>query len=342
MAEADAPEAPMNDDAAVEAILSLDGPAPNEAAIPKTVPGVDDAPADALAPVEELADGEAPDEDSGDEEVDLEAVPAASAPISAPEWWDAEAKAAFLAIPSTPAAREYAQRVQQFVAEAEAKREAVTQRVKAEAAAVQKSHGEQLKVMNSALERLNGAVPGEVEQFERDYGDIVWSKMPEWAEKNPAEAAKFFATYNARKESVGRLIHAKAEAQKVASDAFVVEQTARLRQIAPELAGSSSDLKALGDYAVKTGFAEAIKQASGDELVILNKARLWDEAQAKAAASAKNQRPGNPNPPPRSVKPVAAQATGTHAQRTYAQAKEKAMKTGDDDAAVAAILAGGF
>jgi hypothetical protein len=298
-------EGPLKDQDAVEAIQNLD----------ETPDGGDDTPV-----------AEAPDEEGaeGDDDAD----------IAAPQWWDAEAKSAFNDIPNSPAARDYARKVQQYVAEAEAKREAVTQRLKAES----KGHSEALR---GALDALNGAAPGEIDQFHRDYHDIDWGQMPNWAQENPAEAASFFAQYHARRGRVEQLMQARAAAEQAAHHAFAREQGERLQRIAPELAGNVEHLKALGDYARGTGLhPEAMKQASADELVILNKARLWDDAQAKAAAAAKNADPRTGAP--KIVKPVAAQVSGTHAQRTYAAARDKAFKSRNDDDAVAAILAGGF
>jgi hypothetical protein len=308
-------EAPLNDQDAVAAIQTL--PDQNQ---PDPSEDDQDMPPD---------DPDTDDQDDGDQDDDEDAPQ-----IAAPPWWDAEAKTAFNDIPNTPAARDYARKIQQYVAEAEAKREAVTQRVKADA----KSH---IDAVRGALSTLNAGQPGEIDQFHRDYGDVDWAKMPQWAQQNPAEAASFFAQYHARRGRVEQLHHARAVAEHVAKQAFGREQSARLQQIAPELAGNADHLRALGDYARGTGLhPEAMKQASADELVILNKARLWDEAQAKAAAATKRPKPASGGG--KTVRPVAAQVSGTHAQRTYAAARDRAFKSRNDDDAVAAILAGGF
>ena len=284
-------------------------------------------------PGDEAQDVEAPEEaDDGDDDQDDDGQ------VAAPHWWDAEAKSAFADIPNTPAARDYARKMQQYVAEAEAKREAVTQRMKADA----RGH---IDAVKGVMATLHGAAPGEIDQFHKDYGDIDWAQMPQWAQDNPAEAGSFFAQYNARRSRVEQLHHARAVAEHVANEAFAREQGARLHEIAPDLAQNPEHLRALGDYARNTGLpAEAMKQASADHLVILNKARLWDEAQARTKAAVTNPK-AQVSPQVTSgktVKPVAAQLSGTHAQRTYAAAKDKALKSRNDDDAVAAILAGGF
>jgi hypothetical protein len=305
-------EAPLKDTDAVEAIQNL----PDSSEDDQDTQPLDDPDTD--------------DQDDGDpDDGDDDGAPQ----IVAPQWWDAEAKQAFNDIPNTPAARDYARKIQQYVAEAEAKREAVTQRLKADA----KGH---IDAVRGALSTLNAGQPGEVDQFHRDYGDIDWGKMPQWAQDNPAEAGSFFAQYHARRGRVEQLLQARAVAEHAAHHAFGREQSARLQQIAPDLAGNALHLRALGDYARGTGLhPQAMKHASADELVILNKARLWDEAQAKAAAATK---PKPPSGSGKTVRPVAAQVSGTHAQRTYAAAKDRAFKSRNDDDAVAAILAGGF
>jgi len=311
-------EAPLKDQDAVEAIQKLNG-------APETGDDDQETP---VADVPE--DDDAPDEDEagdGDE-------------IAAPQWWDAEAKQAFNDIPNSPAARDYARKIQQYVAEAEAKREMVTQRMKAEAAEAHKVARGHIEAARGAIGVLHEAAPGEIEHFHHDYHDVDWAQMPRWAQENPAEAGAWFAEYNARRGRVEQLLHAKAVAEHAAHDAFGRDQAQRLREIAPELAHNEEHLRALGDYARGTGLpAEAMKQASADELVILNKARLWDEAQAKAAAAAKNPRAVAPV---KSIRPVAAQPSGTHAQSRYAAARDRALKSRNDDDAVAAILAGGF
>jgi hypothetical protein len=304
-------EAPLKENDAVEAVENL--------------PDSDEDAQDTQPPQDEADDDD--DQDGDDQDDDDDA-------INAPHWWDAEAKQAFNDIPNTPAARDYARKIQQYVAEAEAKREAVTQRMKADA----KGHGDALR---SALSSLNGEAPGEIDQFHKDYGDIDWAQMPQWAQDNPAEAASFFAEYHGRRGRVEQMLHAKAVAEHVANDAFGREQGARLHEIAPDLAQNPDHLRALGEYARNSGLpAEAMKQASADHLVILNKARLWDEAQARAAAATRTPKPQTGGQ--KTVRPVAAQVSGTHAQRTYASAKDRAFKSRNDDDAVAAILAGGF
>ncbi len=309
-------EAPLKDQDAVEAIQNLSGPS-------------EDDDQDTLSP-DDADDDDGQDGDADDDDA-----------IQAPHWWDAEAKQAFNDIPNTPAARDYARKIQQYVAEAEAKREAVTQRTKAQAAEAHQTAKGHIDAVRGVLATLNGAQPGEIDQFHNDYGDIDWAKMPRWAQENPAEAGQFFAQYNARRGRVEQLQTARAAAERASNEAFAREQGARLHQIAPELARNSDHLRALGEYARGTGLhPEAMKQASADELVILNKARLWDEAQAKAAAATKT--PKAPSGAPKTVRPVAAQVSGTHAQRTYAAARDRAFKSRNDDDAVAAILAGGF
>ncbi len=330
---AEASDAPLTEDTAVAAILAMDDP---------TAGGEQPAPE---AEAEEIiADGDEAEveiDPDAEVEVDPEAdpEPPTAVKVEAPQWWDAEAKAAFEAIPNTPAAREYAQKIQQYVVEAEAKREAITARAKD----TERAAAAQLQTMKAVTERLEKAQPAAVEQFERDYGDINWSLMPAWAKANPAAATEFFAEFNARKAAVEEQVRVTAEAAKLATDTFAHEQSARLAEIAPTLAQSHESLVALGEYALKTGLpAEALNRATAEELNILNKARLWDAAQAKAKAAAGATTPRTSAPPPKTVKPVAAQVSGTHAQRTYAQAKDRVMKSRSDDDAVAAILAGGF
>jgi hypothetical protein len=329
MAEADS-TAPLSIDDAVALMIAepdqeaeaADTPAEGEEAAPEAT----DEPAEAVEGEEQAEEAE----DDADDDGETEEVNA-----NAPFWWDAEAKAHFNTIPRN--AKTWAMETQRIVAEQEAKREAVVQKAKSEARDRAEAANREIEAVRGVLSRLDGAAPGEIAQFEQDYKDVDWNALPKWAEENPEAANQWLAQYNARRAKVERLIDARAEAEKLESESFARQQAERLREIAPDIA-TDPVLRALGDYLPKTGIpAEAMKNATAEELVILNKARLYDEMQSKAAVAAKSPKV-KASPPTKPVKPVAAPVTGTFKQRQALEAVDRVKKTGSMDDAVDAIM----
>lgn len=303
-------------------VEAMDGPAPDEGkpAAQKAAPAVeteefDDAPelgADAEADALEPED---------DDDQDPEGVSA----VDAPEWWDAEAKAHFADL--TPEA-------QAVVRDQESKREAVVQKVKAQAAEVAALAKQDVHTAKALAERLAAALPDQRQQFDAYYGDIDWQA---YADQDPGAAQKDWFAYQEGLRYFDTAETAKAEAEALARQNFMREQGQRLHEIAPELAGSPETIKALVEYLPKTGLpAEAIMQASAEELVILNESRLYRAMMAKAAA--KTTTPPQKSTVPARVPPQGAARTAQPAKQREAQALHNRLsQTRDKDTAAKLI-----
>ena len=79
--------------------------------------------------------------------------------------------------------------------------------------------------------------------------------------------------------------------------------------------------------------------ATADELLILNKARLWDESQAKARAAAQAAKTVPNKPPVKVVAPVAAASPVNSQQREIQRLENRLAQTKSIDDAVALMEA---
>lgn len=262
----DTPSDPMAD--ALAFVDAMDTPpAPVEAKAPPVVE--QEAEAVEETPVEGAeAEVEAPEPVEGDEDT-AEAV----APVEAPQWWDAEHKAVFATLsPEQQAA----------VKANEDKREVVVQKEKAAAIEARKAAAVEIDSAKALAETLSNILPDQRKQFEDYYGNIDWQA---YLRQNPTQANADYITYQEGLKQFDKAEQARAAAQKLAHESFVREQSTRLSEIAPDLIKNPDNIKALADYAQKTGIpAAALSMASADEWVILNKAKLYDDMMAKAAA----------------------------------------------------------
>jgi hypothetical protein len=322
----------MSLDAAAAMVDAMINPAPEPAAETPKEPAAApvEAPAEEIAPEPAEAEAEAVEGAEDDEEA-VEAVE----PVEAPQWYDADAKAAFTKLPPD---------MQAIVRAQEDKREAVVQKEKTAAIEARKAAAAEVESVRQIAAKLDGIVPDKMAAFEAKYKDIDWNAFPDWARVNPAEANTFLAEYNAEKIALEKMMTAQAEATRVAQASFAREQAARLAEIAPDLIKTPENLKALGDYAVKNGVkSEDLMFAEADHLVILNKARLYDDMMAKAAAKPITP-PVAKTTAPAKIAPQGAsgRSTGTSQQREVTQLRNRLAQTRDIDTAANLISKLGF
>lgn len=293
-------------DAAAALVDAMDSPvSETEAAPVAEAPEEDETQDTEIAADTGEAEAEPAEAVESGEEEEAEALE----PVEAPQWWDAEHKAIFASL--TPA--------QQAAVKAnEDKREAVVQKVKTEATEARKAALAEIEAVRVAVTKLDQVVPDKLAEFEAKYKDIDWNAIPQWAEQNPEAANAFLAKYNAERVAIEKLTTAQAEATKLAQQSFAREQAARLQEIAPDLVKNPENLKALGEYAVKNGVkSEDLNFADAEHLVILNKARLYDDMMAKAAAT-----PQASATPPKQARPVRVPPQGQAAPSSTSQQRE--------------------
>lgn len=318
-------------DAAAAMVTAMDSPVPVVAAKePEPPQEASDASVeqDALAEGAE-AEADALEAGENDDEQEAEAVPA----VEAPQWWDSEDKAVFAGL--TP-------EQQAVIRKQEDKREAVTQKEKSQAIEARKvalAAAEKAKVV---VDQLEAVLPDRMAAFQAKYAEIDQIDWDAWNVSDPVAANRYMAQYNSDRLTLERTFAAKAEAGRVAQETFVREQSARLAEIAPEIAQSPENLKAIGDYAVKHGVtSEDLTFAEASHMVILNKARLYDELMAKAAA--KPATPPMQKPTPAKVPPQGQpRPASTSQQRVAQEAKNRFAQTRSIDDAASLIAKLGF
>ncbi len=252
--------------------------------------------------------------------------------IEVPRWWDKDAQAHFADLPPE---------AQAIVRAQEDKREAVVQKEKAYAQDARRAAMAEVDRVRAASERIGGILPDRLSRFQSEYGDIDWEQMPQWAADNPDDYHQWMAVYSAERLALENTLHAKAEADAVAQDAFAREQATRFAEIAPDLIGNPDSLRALGHYAQRTGIpAEAYRMASADELVILNKARLYDDMMAKAAARSPSAQ--SKNTPARIAPQGGVRPAGTSQQRAVQETRNRLAQTRSIDDAASLISKLGY
>lgn len=299
-------------------------PAPEpvaEAETPEELPDTtgDDA-IEAQEPGESVDEGEQdPGEDEADE-VEAEAV-------DAPQWWDADAKGKFGDLPPD---------VQAIVRAQEDKREAITQKAKQEAAAERQNAAQEAAGFKLLAERLSQTLPKAEKAFQSRWDGMTPELWSELAQADPQEAFRLKLEHDADMAELSRVRATEQEATHIAQQTHFAEQRRILTEKAPELAKDPEALRELGNYIVQSGIPpEAISQATADELIIVNKARLWDLAQSKAETAASAPKPKAPTPPQKAVAPTARVATVPQKQRQTNALTNRFNQTGSQGDLVA-------
>jgi hypothetical protein len=253
-----------------------------------------DTTGDNAIEAEQPGDGVDEGQEPGEEET--EAVEAD--PVDAPQWWDAEAKGKFGDLPPD---------VQAIVRAQEDKREAITQKAKQEAAEARKQASQEAEGFRSLAERLSQTLPKAEQAFQSRWEGMTPQLWSELAQADPQEAFRLKLEFDTEMAELATVRATEQQATKIAQEAHFAEQRRILTEKAPELAKDPETLRELGNYIVQSGIPpEAISQATADELIIVNKARLWDLAQAKAEKSAAAPKTKQPTPAPqKAVAPTA-------------------------------------
>lgn len=285
-------------------------------------------------PGESVGEAEEPGDDAGEAEeasAEEEAEAAEAEPVPPPQWWDAEAKAHFAEL--TPEA-------QRIVLEQENKREAITAKVKQEAAEAKKAADAQIQGFNALAERIMQALPLAEQAFQSRWEGWTPQAWQDYAAQDPQAAFQLKTQYDAEMAELQSVRAAEEQARIAAHHAHLQQLANDLRTKAPELMSSPESLRALEVYGVSHGLTqEVIMSATADELLILNKARLWDESQAKARAAAQAVKAVPNKPPVKVVAPVAAANPANSHQREIQRLENRLAQTKSLDDAVALMEA---
>jgi hypothetical protein len=280
--------------------------------------GEDQTPEEAEAEPEEPAEAE-----------ETEAEPEPVVAAEPPKYWSKDAKDAFAKLPAD---------LQAVVLSQEGPREEAAAKAKAEAAEHVKAAQTEVAKVNQLAQQLADFLPQALETFQ-----ARWGNNPDWvayAQQHGAEAMSIAkAQHEAELGQLQQLAVAKQQAEAQAFEGYVKAEFQKLAEIAPDLADPEKGAErrtTVTKYLVAQGIEPAaLKHISAAEMLIAEKARRWDEAQAKLQAAPKPK----PAPPPKTVtKPTAAQGA-TSQQRTAQQIANRFAQTKSTDDAIALLLA---
>ena len=317
-------EGPLSVD---QAIANLAGPPPEvetpEVEPPEAEP--EDAPETEDATTSDDADSE--DDSPGDEGEEAEAEEEAVAPVPAPTWWKADAKAKFADLPPE---------LQAVVLEQESVREKVVAEVKAQAAETVKAAQKELAGVQTLADQLNDFLPQAIETVKGR-----WGEAPDWAEvvrlQGAEEAFILKAQWEQEQAQIVQLRQATAQAEAQARQVFLQNEFATLAEIAPELTDPTTGAEkrtAITLYLDTNGIErEAINNISAREMLIAHKAMLWDQAQAKSKTLATKPQTAKPTQAAKSpVRPGAATAPATPQRAAQTLVNRYAQTRSVDDA----------
>ena len=318
MTDAVQADAPLTVDAAIESLLVPPAPdeenndaAPDQAAAEETE--ADPNPAEDASEAEEPGDG-------GETE---DATEAEAAPVDAPQWWDAEAKAKFAAL--TPD-------LQAIVLAQEDKREAVTAKAKQEAAEERKAAQLEIQGVRQLAERLGEFLPRAVETFKQQWGEPDWAAV---AREHGADQAFILkAEYDDQQRQIQQIAEAKRKADEQVRIDVLRSENEKLTGTPLEAVSARQDVV---KYLSSVGYDNSeLTNATARDLLLAHKAMLYDKAQA--ALKAKPSKPAPPAPAKAPVRPAAAQS-GSPQSRSVAQVSNRFAQTRSIDDAVALLLA---
>lgn len=283
-------------------------------------------PAESPAEPDQDAPEETPAGDDPNKEAEV-ADPQERVVVEPPQNWDAAARARFQTLdPET----------QSFLREQyDAGERAVGQKFE-EASAARKAAETEANGIRELKTRLDALVPQAEQALQSKWARVDWVA---WAQQDPEACMQGRMQYEAEARQLQQLDAARQDAESKAYKAFVDEQLPEMARIIPGLAKretAQAYMDKMMSYAKSQGATDQqLKYASAKEWSMLDKARLWDESQAKLSA----------NPPPRvapavAAKPVAAQAPQAPQQRRVNDIRGNLKKTGSmsDAAALVAEL----
>lgn len=227
---------------------------------------------------ETATDGETAEEEP--EEAETPQLPA----INPPPFWDADAKTRFGELPRD---------LQELVLAKEAERDKATSTAMEKSAVSRKAaeaEASRIAQLNGVLDKL---LPQAEQTLKSRWEGVDWNAV---IDQQGAEAAlKLQNQMRDEERVVQQLQVAKNEADQVQFVKFVEAETAKLPELAPDLADpklGNERKQALGTFLISTGVPPtALRNMTANETAIAYDAMRWRNAQADAAKQAANPKP---------------------------------------------------
>lgn len=310
---------PLTVEQAVESLLPQPTPevapeAPVEAAESPEPIEAEETPA-------ETAEGEPEEAAEGEEE----AVEEVAEPLEAPKYWSQDAKAKFAALDPD---------LQAVVLSQEGPREEAAAKAKTQAAEAIQAAEKEVAGVQKLAEQLASFLPEAVKVFKDKWEEVDWEA---YAAEDPTAAFQDRLKYEAQQKHLQSLAAATQEAERQAHQAFLKEESAKLPEIAPDLADpieGPARRTEVAKFLLTQGVApEQLQTISAVEMALAYDAMRYRTAKQGLAAA--------PKPKPVAPKPVIAKAAAAVASsptRPADQARNRFAQTRSIDDAVAVLL----
>jgi hypothetical protein len=320
-----APEAgPLSVDNAVAALAAKrEAPSPAVEA-PKAA---ESAPEPTESEAEPTVEGDAPEPEAANEDVEVEAQPEPEAPaIEPPKFWDADAKTKFRELSPEHQAIVLAQSEKGVQASAKAIQEASERAKQAE---------HQAAGITALARELADFLPQAISTFKSRWDGVDWVTL---ARDDPSSYVAYKAQHDAENGELERVKTANRIAQNEARAAFLRSESVALATHAPELVDpvkGPERQQALASYLKTNGASdEDVAGLTAVAAGIAYKAMLYDRAKAKPLTPA-------PKPvaqPVKVVPPTAAPAASSP-RREVETLTRRLAQTGRPEDAIALLQA---
>lgn len=298
----------------------------------------DDTPSEAEPAAEDLDGAETPAEEDPADPVEPEAKAPA---IDAPQFWDADAKAKFSALPPE---------AQHLVVEQDKVLRTAAAKVIEEAAQARKTAEGQASKVTQLADELNAFLPDALKAFADKWDGIDWQA---WAAAEPAKALEAQFAMQAEQKLVEQAKASATEANRIEHERFVVAEADSLAKMAVEHAPELLDPKVgqvrrqeIGQYLVSGGIApERLSNITAAETIIAYKAMMYDRSVATASAAAARPKPVVPPKPAAAtpqrpaIRPSAPATAATPRQSTLQAAERRLDRSGSIEDGIAALRA---
>jgi hypothetical protein len=328
---AEAAEAPQGGALSLDEAVALLNRRCSERGQGDEVPAADDDFEGAASAPEETGDWA---EDPADGEDETEAEEGDVDRLEPPKYWSKDAKARFAELDPD---------LQAVVLSQEGPREEAAARTKAEAHAVREAALKEATEARGLARELADLLPEALAQFQARWrGEPDWAAFAQAHGPEAAQAAR--AQHEADKARLHRASQAALAARQASHNAYVAAEFEKLRGLDPELAHPQSGAERRTEvtrYLHGHGVPpDALLAISALEMSLARKAMLWDQAQAKAKASA-----STPRSAPAATRPLARGGASAGPvdpkARRAAQAKSRFAKSRSIEDAVALLNARG-
>ena len=192
---------------------------------------------------------------------------------------------------------------------------------------------------------INGAMPQEQQSELQQFDNIDWKTLKstdpmEYISKM-AEKQELERSYESKRQLLAQSLTQQQEKINSELNDHIAQQAEELKRIIPEFADpvEGQRLKAsISEYAVSSGYSdeEISNVVNARDLVVLNKARLWDEMQNKKVGIREKKAAEKPSI---RVKSSSPQGKLSKDRKVIEAVKQKARSSGKKEDAAAALLA---